>query len=858
MNLSISKKVFLASILPLIVIVIGFSVVAYNSNKMVTQSKDISHVTKLAVKISAVVHELQKERGRSAMYIGSKGTKNGDELNQQRSLTDEKALDLFNYLSSFNQKKYKNGFFYDFNSAISNLKNRETIRSKVDKLEISLPEALAYYTNMNKQFLETIAKMQELTDNPLLLKRIETYANFLLSKERAGIERAVGSATFAANKFAPGMFVKFSQLIQAQDTYMNVFKSFANEDELAFYNQTVSGKAVDEVNRMRKIALSKGLEGNFNVDPNYWFSSITKKINLLKKVEDKLSEDITKDSALIIKQNIRTEIILGILLLFALFWAVMSIIVVRSIPKSLKLITEKFSEFADDVMKGDITKRITAEGILPDFMEMIEKTNLIVEKFHDILNDIAVPYFIVDKNFNIIFANKAFLNITNKKISEVKHKKCYSFMKTGDCQTEKCAVARTFQSGELEKSDTYAKPNGFNMEIEYFGTPFKDLSGNVLGSSETIIDQTEIRTQQKLQKKIKDYTLEEIKELIKSLDAASKGDLTKLYLPKEYDEDLREAGENQVRISKALNTTFKALSALILDLNENISSLSATSEELSSQSQEMSISADNMSNRASTVAAASEQASANTENLNASADEMLGSVHSVSAAMEEMNATLNEISKNTMQAHTISEEASIQMKKAEELVNHLKSSSDAIGKVINLITDIADQTNMLALNATIEAASAGEAGKGFAVVANEVKELAKQTQKATETISEQISEMQNKTVETQKSIIEVAEVIDNLNDINTMISAAVEEQSSTSNEISSDISNVSSSVDIVTNNIEEMSTGLREISKNIQDVNDGANDVFSISSNVNEVANALAEMSAKLKSKVDEFTVIEE
>lgn len=857
MNISIAKKVFLASILPLIVIVIGFSVVAFNSNRMVSQSKNINSLAQLAVKTSAVVHELQKERGRSAMFIGSKGTKNGDELSNQRNLTDKKAKELFAYLKKFDEKKFKNGFFYNFNSAISNLKNRDNVRDKINNLDISLPEALSYYTDMNTKFLETIANMQDLTDNPLLLKRIETYANFLLSKERAGIERAVGSATFAADKFAPNMFVKFSQLIQAQDTYMNVFKSFANEDELTFYKQTVSGKAVEEVNRMRKIALSKGLEGNFNVDSEYWFTNITKKINLLKKVEDKLSQDLTNDANVIIKKNTHQEIILVIFLLLALFWAAMSIIVVNSIPKSIKLMTDRYSEFAENVMKGDITKRISDNLILADFQGVIEKTNKIVEKFEDIIDDMPLPYYILDKDFNIIFANKAFEKLTNKDRGEVHNKKCYSFMKTGDCQTKNCATAKVLKSRNTEKSQTTAMPNENKLDIEYFGIPFKDDSGNVVGVSETIVDLTDIKKQQRLQKKIQEYTFNEINELLKSLNAASNGDLTKLYLPKEYDEDLKEAGENQERISNALNKTLKALSLLISDLNENISSLSATSEELSSQSQEMNNSADNMSSRATTVAAASEQASANTENLNASAGEILSSVHSVSAAMGEMNATLNEISKNTMQAHTISEEASQKMKDTEELANHLKASADAIGKVINLITDIADQTNMLALNATIEAAGAGEAGKGFAVVANEVKELAKQTQAATESISGQINEMQAKTEETQKAVVEVAEVINNLNDINTMISAAVEEQSSTSNEISSDLGNLSSSVDVVGNNIEEMSTGLLEISKNIQDVNNGANEVSSISSNVNEVANALAEMSAKLKSKVDEFTVIE-
>ena len=854
-NLKLSSKIIILTFIPLLSILIGTASSFIQSNMVVSQTVKIEELSKLAERVSAVVHELQKERGRSAMFIGSNGSKSVTELPKQRTTTDSKTKLLFEFLDTFEKGNYEDGFFDVFDKAVISLKNRDKIRQDITSLQMPLPKALGYYTNMNAKFLETIARMKNLTEIALIRKRIGAYANFLLSKERAGIERAVGSATFAANSFAPNMFVKFVKLIQAQETYIDVFKTYASAEQLSFYEKTLSGKAIDEVNRMRKVALTKGLEGNFNEDSEFWFTMITQKINLLKKIEDRLTKDLVATSNIIKKEAKNSRLLNLIFFIFSLILIIVTGLVIKTVPDSINKITNIYADLTQNIMQGNFHHRISKEEVIIDFQEVIEKTNNIVEGFHTIIDNINIPYFIVDKSFNLKYANKGFLNMIGKKFDNIYDHKCYDFLKTNHCQTDKCVVREAMKKGELAISEAVANPLGKPIDIEYFSTPLKNEDGEIIGADQTIVDRTTIMTRQRIQKKITDYTTKEIAALLDTLDCAAKGNLTKTYVPNEYDDSIRESGENQEQISTALNKTFHSLSLLISDIEENISSLSVTSEELSAQSSEMSNSSEDMSLRASNVAAASEQASTNTENLNISAEEMINSVHSVSAAIEEMNATLNEISKNTQEAHVISDSASNEINKAHEMVVNLKESSDSIGKVVNLITDIADQTNMLALNATIEAASAGDAGKGFAVVANEVKELAKQTQQATDSISTYILEMQEQTNSTVTGISDVAEVIQNLNEINTMISAAVEEQSSTANEISVDVNNVNNAVEIVKNNIAEMSQGLLEISRNIQEVNNGARDVSSVSSNVNEVSNLLAEMSAKLKMKVDQFEV---
>ena len=175
---------------------------------------------------------------------------------------------------------------------------------------------------------------------------------------------------------------------------------------------------------------------------------------------------------------------------------------------------------------------------------------------------------------------------------------------------------------------------------------------------------------------------------------------------------------------------------------------------------------------------------------------------------------------------------------ANETIKTLGESSVEIGKVIKVITSIAQQTNLLALNATIEAARAGEAGKGFAVVANEVKELAKQTAQATEDISQRIEAIQTGSEGAVEAIGKVSTIIGTINDISSTIAAAVEEQTVTTNEI--------------TRNVSEASRGSSEIAENIGGVATAANNTSQGASETLGAAKELAGMPAKLQQLVEQ------
>lgn len=218
-----------------------------------------------------------------------------------------------------------------------------------------------------------------------------------------------------------------------------------------------------------------------------------------------------------------------------------------------------------------------------------------------------------------------------------------------------------------------------------------------------------------------------------------------------------------------------------------------------------------MAERISAIAAASEQAHSRASSANEAAERAAGNVQTVAAGAEELSSSISEISRQVSEASHISGSAAEKTRAAETVMERLESSASAIGEVVRLITDIAEQTNLLALNATIEAARAGEAGKGFAVVASEVKALAEQTAKATDQIASQVGDIQSGAGEAGSAIAEVRGVIDQVSEIASGIATAVEEQTAVTSDISQNMQTASEGVTTVTGAVGDIAQGAKEI-----------------------------------------------
>lgn len=254
-------------------------------------------------------------------------------------------------------------------------------------------------------------------------------------------------------------------------------------------------------------------------------------------------------------------------------------------------------------------------------------------------------------------------------------------------------------------------------------------------------------------------------------------------------------------------------------------SVASSSEELTAVSTEMTASAGQTAEQATSASASAEQVSQNAA--------------TVATAVEEMTASIREIAKNVAEGAKVATGAVEIASTTNTTILKLGQSSIEIGKVIKVITSIAQQTNLLALNATIEAARAGEAGRGFAVVASEVKELAKQTAAATEDISQRIEAIQSDTNKAVDAITEITSVINQINDIQSTIASAVEEQTATTNEIS--------------RNVAQAAQGSSDIAKNIGIVAQNAQTTTTGADNTYEAAADLARRATELQKIVNQF-----
>ena len=344
-KLSIKQKLILIMFIPLAVVILLSTKLLTNSYTETSGLTKLDKVVVLSTKIGALVHETQKERGMTAGFIGSKGIKFKRELPIQRKVSSQKKTELHNYLKEFDTSDYTKEFNEKLNLALNKLSNLDQIRNKVASLSITGAKAISYYTSLNTLMLNTVSSITKLSNNANISQELISYMNFLLSKERAGIERAVGTNTFSNNSFATGMKLKFITLVAQQNSYMDSFLKVTNVNSSEFYFNTIRGKAIEEVERMRKVLLIKKTE-NYEIDSTYWFDQITKKINLLKKVENFLSTNLLNTIKEVKNTANKEMLIFGILSLIGI---IVTLILSRSISyaiiRDVSIVNHGLSDF---------------------------------------------------------------------------------------------------------------------------------------------------------------------------------------------------------------------------------------------------------------------------------------------------------------------------------------------------------------------------------------------------------------------------------------------------------------------------------------------------------------------------------
>lgn len=307
------------------------------------------------------------------------------------------------------------------------------------------------------------------------------------------------------------------------------------------------------------------------------------------------------------------------------------------------------------------------------------------------------------------------------------------------------------------------------------------------------------------------------------------------------------------QLGGAFNEMTQRLRTLFGGIREQANSLQAASQEVCNTAVEMNEAAEETTQRASTVAAAAEEMSVNMSHMAASSEQMSANVRTVAEAVEQMNASVTEVAHSAEATAGVATEAARLSSEGNASVQPLGAAAQEIGQVIEMIQDVAEQTNLLALNATIEAARAGEAGKGFAVVADEVKALSRQTSSAAEDIRRRIKEMQDSTTRAVEVIGRIETVVQRADKESNTIAAAVEEQSITTKEIARNVSDTATATQTIVSALAESAIASREITGSIARVDEVARRTVEGAARTQTAGREMSRLAEQLQSAISQF-----
>lgn len=804
---SMKLKWKLALMLLIPALVIGFFAFdkLQTTTGLLKETDKISLLSELSVKTSALVHELQKERGISAGYLGSGGEQFKVELPKQRTLTDLKASELTSFLQK-TDADFSASFKSTANTALKELSTLDGMRNHITQQNIPTKSAIVFYTDMNARFIDLIKELPKLSSLGDINNAATAYVNFILSKERAGVERAVLASTFSADQFAPGVYDKIVLLIAEQDTYFSVFKSLATSEQLKAFNALHNENVFQQTTQMRDIAIKNATSGNFNVDPKVWFNAQTDKINLLKAFEDQLSVELLKQADSI-HDSAETSLYLTIATVIFSIVAVfiIGLVVVRKILSQLGSDPAELQTLTEEIANGNLEinfdhDRKKSVGVMASMHTMRDKlyaqrkSDRIMtaenKRFVQALETIDTHIMIADQDYNIIYINpslKEFLgNAENNFRKDLPN---FNLNKLIGSNMDIFHKNPAHQRAMIEKLTSTVKVDltigGVHVSLK--ASPVFDENGERQGTVVEWVDRyQEVVIQEEMSSIISDalngdlsrrINLENKKSFFKDL---SKGinQLMNVFDQVITDTATALGSMAQGNLTQKIESDYEgSFGQLKNDVNTTIDKLTEVMSEIS--------------NSATSVLSSSQEIAQGNVDLSQRTEQQASSLEETASSMEEMTSTVRQNADNARQANQLASGTREQAEQGGKVVNQavtamtgITESSNKIAAIIGVIDEIAFQTNLLALNAAVEAARAGEQGRGFAVVASEVRNLAGRSATAAKEIKGLIEDSVVKVEQGSKLVDASGQTLDEImtsvkkvSDIIAEIAAASLEQS---------------------------------------------------------------------------------
>ncbi|MGB0682169.1 MAG: nitrate- and nitrite sensing domain-containing protein [Magnetovibrionaceae bacterium] len=381
-NRSISFKVAVAAVIPGLAFLVAAGVLFSNAMQTRANLLHISELANFAPLASGVVHEMQKERGMSAGFIGSKGARFGDQLPGQRAATDAAIRAFEEGQSLIDPGDFDEILETRIELAEEMIADLGSYRNQVSSRSITVPQMATYYTGTIESYLNIVDSMTILSDQAEVSTRVIAYTSLLWAKEKAGLERAMGAVGFGSGQFRDAIYQRFVRLIAIQDNYLENFEKYAATEEINALDRIRFTPDYEEVDRLRAIALASVFGGDLQgVTGPEWFKKITAKIDRLKGLEDNvaanlraLADQLKSDAE---KNMIVTIAVMALILLLTILFLFLS---TRSISKPTLALERSMEALAE----GDLEIEIPGLGRGDEIGAMAEAVQVFKENAQEV------------------------------------------------------------------------------------------------------------------------------------------------------------------------------------------------------------------------------------------------------------------------------------------------------------------------------------------------------------------------------------------------------------------------------------------------------------------------------------------
>lgn len=384
-NLKISVAISLLVAGAFIAISMLSSQIILRDMQSMREVSKMTQLSSLAIKSSGLLHESQKERAYSGVFLGSKGEKYKSELENQRSVVDKRRQEVEDFVSKIDKSMFDKELSEKIDDLFDDLHKLDNTRSSINSLSLTNIDSTAFYTNMHTKIVDLVAFMPtQCHDNKIALALV-SFSNFMKYKEYVGIERATANAGFSEGIFSPSLLARLRDVIAMQNAYRMSFLSYASAEQKTLFDKAMSDQSVKDSFKMQAIALENNPEQVKTIQASVWTETMSKKIDGMREIVLSFAKDLTEDmenSAKETRQNqIASFTMLGIIVAII---SVFSYVVARNIISSLNKVATATESLADGkldtalppVTRNEVGKIVAALEIFKENARQIEKLKL--------------------------------------------------------------------------------------------------------------------------------------------------------------------------------------------------------------------------------------------------------------------------------------------------------------------------------------------------------------------------------------------------------------------------------------------------------------------------------------------------